>query len=139
MPKNTDDHLSAIPIFSELSKRELKSLSRLMTQIQVEEGRDLTREGEIGREFMIISNGTADVRKNGRKVATLKKGDFLGELAVLSGAPRNATITTTSSCTLETLNRREFMSLLDESPKIAKKVLLGAVKRLHENSNSKTA
>jgi len=131
--------LKAIPIFSELSKKELRSVSRLMTEIAVKEGRTLTREGEVGREFMIILDGTAVVRRNGRKVATLGPGDFLGELAVLSGAPRTADVTATSDMTLETLNRREFMSLLDESAAIAKKVLMGAVMRLHELESSKTA
>ena len=110
-----------------------------MTEIQVREGRVLTREGEVGREFMIIIDGTAVVRRGGRKIADLGPGDFLGELAVLSGAPRTADGIATSDMTLETLNRREFMSLLDESTTIAKKVLIGAVKRLHALDGSKTA
>ena len=137
--RGTDDRLREIPIFAELSKKELKQLSRLMTEIQVKEGRVLTREGEVGREFMIIIDGTAVVRRGGRKIADLGPGDFLGELAVLSGAPRTADVTATSDMTLETLNRREFMSLLDESTTIAKKVLIGAVKRLHALDGSKTA
>ncbi len=137
--RGTDDQLREIPIFAELSKKELKQLSRLMTEIQVREGRVLTREGEVGREFMIIIDGTAVVRRGGRKIADLGPGDFLGELAVLSGAPRTADVIATSDMTLETLNRREFMSLLDESTTIAKKVLIGAVKRLHALDGSKTA
>lgn len=136
---SSDDRLREIPIFSELSKKELRHVSRLMTEIDVREGRTLTREGEVGREFMIILGGEAVVRRGGRKVATLKAGDFLGELAVLSGAPRTADVIATTDMTLETLNRREFMSLLDESPSIAKKILIGAVKRLHELDSSKTA
>lgn len=136
---DTDDRLKTIPIFSELSKKELKTVSRLMTQIDVKQGRALTRQGEVGREFMIILEGTAVVRRNGRKIATLGPGDFLGELAVLSGAPRTADVVATSDMSLETLNRREFMSLLDESAAIAKKVLVGAVKRLHDLETSKTS
>lgn len=83
---DTDDRLKSIPIFSELSKKELRTVSRLMTAIDVKEGRSLTRQGEVGREFMIIAEGTAVVRRGGRKIAELGKGDFLGELAVLSGA-----------------------------------------------------
>ena len=136
---DTDDRLRSIPIFSELSKKELRTVSRLMTEVQVREGRSLTRQGEVGREFMIIMDGTAVVRRGGRKVAELGPGDFLGELAVLSGAPRTADVVATSDMTIETLNRREFMSLLDESAAIAKKILIGAVKRLHELDSSKTA
>lgn len=136
---DTDERLRSIPIFSELSKKELRAVSRLMTEVEVREGRSLTRQGEVGREFMIIMRGTAVVRRSGRKVAELGPGDFLGELAVLSGAPRTADVVATSDMTLETLNRREFMSLLDESAAIAKKILIGAVKRLHELDSSKTA
>lgn len=136
---DTDDRLRGIPIFSELSKKELRAVSRLMTQIDVKEGRALTREGEVGREFMIIVEGTAVVRRNGRKIAELGAGDFLGELAVLSGAPRTADVIASTDMVLETLNRREFMSLLDESAAIAKKVLIGAVKRLHDIETSKTS
>ena len=136
---DTDDRLRSIPIFSELSKKELRTVSRLMTQIDVKEGRALTREGEVGREFMIIMEGTAVVRRNGRKIAELGAGDFLGELAVLSGAPRTADVIASSDMVLQTLNRREFMSLLDESAAIAKKVLIGAVKRLHDLESSKTS
>ena len=139
MARNTDDQLREIPIFSELSKKELRTVGRLMTEIDVREGRSLTKEGEVGREFMIIVEGEAVVRRGGRKVATLGPGDFLGELAVLSGAPRTADVIAATPMRLQTLNRREFMSLLDESASLAKKILIGAVKRLHELDNSKTS
>jgi CRP-like cAMP-binding protein len=135
----TTDHLKSISIFSELSSKELKAVAKLMTELDVAEGRELMREGEVGREFMIIRSGTADVRRGGRKIATIGSGDYVGELAVLSGAPRTATVIATSPLVVETLNRREFMSLLDQSPKLAKKILLGAVNRLHQLENSKTS
>lgn len=132
-----DERLRRIPMFSELSKRQLRAVARLMTEVEVPEGRSLIREGTVGREFMIIRDGTAIVRRKGRKIAELGPGDFMGELAVLSGAPRTADVVATSPMTIETLNRREFMSLLDESPKIATKVLIGAVKRLQDLESSK--
>ncbi len=135
----TDERLRDVPIFSELSKKELRSVSRLMTEIGVKEGRVLTREGEPGRELMVILAGTAVVKRGGRKIAEFGPGDFFGELAVLSGAPRTADVIATSDMTLETLNRREVMSLLDGSGAIAKKILLSAVKRLHELDQSRTS
>ncbi len=128
---HTDDRLASISIFSELSKKELRKISRLMTEISIDAGRVLIRQGDPGREFMIIRSGDAEVIRNGKKIAEVGAGDFLGELAVLSGAPRNASVIATSDMVIEALNRREFMSLLDENPKIAKKILLGAVTRLH--------
>ncbi|NNE73189.1 MAG: cyclic nucleotide-binding domain-containing protein [Acidimicrobiales bacterium] len=127
-----DETLANIEIFSECSKRELKHISKLMTQVHIKAGRELTREGDPGREFMIIADGTATVRRKGKVLATLGPGDFFGELAVVAGVPRTATITADTDMIIEALNRREFSSLLDESPRLAKKILVGAVKRLHE-------
>jgi CRP/FNR family transcriptional regulator, cyclic AMP receptor protein len=129
---NADKTLANIELFSELSSRELRDVAKLMTPVQVRAGRDLTVEGEPGREFMIILEGTATVRRNGRVIATLGPGDFFGEMAVIAGVPRTATVTADTDMTLEALNRREFSTLLDESPKLAKKILVGAVKRLYE-------
>ena len=128
-----DQTLASIPIFSECSKKELKAISKLVTPVQVHAGKTLVTEGDPGREFMIIASGKATVRRNGRKVASLGPGDFFGELAVLAGVPRTATVVADTDMTVEALNRAEFSALLDESPALAKKILLGAVKRLYEN------
>ncbi|MEM7094141.1 MAG: cyclic nucleotide-binding domain-containing protein [Actinomycetota bacterium] len=130
--------LSEIGIFSELSKRELKAVSRLMTEVELKEGSILTRQGEPGREFMIISSGRASVEIDGKEIAELFGGDFLGELAVISGTPRVATVTAKTAMVVEVLNRREFMALMDESPKLSRKILVGAVKRLQQNERIKT-
>jgi CRP/FNR family cyclic AMP-dependent transcriptional regulator len=128
-----DTALARIPIFSECSRKELKAISKLVTPVDVKAGKVLTREGEPGREFMIIASGSATVRRGGRKIATLGPGDFFGELSVLAGVPRTATVTADTDMVVEALNRQEFSSLLDESPAMAKKILVGAVKRLYDN------
>ena len=128
--------LPNIELFSELSKKELKNIAGLMTPIQVKKGRVLTEEGAPGREFMIIVEGIATVRRKGKVLAKLGPGDFFGELAVVAGMPRTATVTADTDMIIETLNRREFSSLLDESPRLAKKILVGAVRRLHEIEES---
>lgn len=130
------DTLPTIELFSELSKKELKNIAALMTPIQVKMGRVLTKEGDPGREFMIIIEGTATVKRKGRVLARLGPGDFFGELAIVAGVPRTATVIADTDMVIETLNRREFTSLLDQSPRIAKKVLVGAVRRLHEIEES---
>ena len=126
------ERLSNIELFSELTNKEIKKVASYMTTIDVREGRDLTVQGTVGREFMIIAEGEASVRRNGRLIATLGPGDFFGELAVIAGVPRTATVTAESPMVVEALNRREFSSLLDESPKLSRKILVGAVKRLHD-------
>src|SRR2546421_12588428 len=99
-----DQTLSRIPIFAECSKKELRAISKLVTPMNIAAGRVLTQQGETGREFMIIANGNATVRRNGRKVATLGPGDFFGELSVLAGVPRTATVTADTDMVVEVLN-----------------------------------
>lgn len=132
------DQLGEISIFSELSKKDLKSLSSLMTEVTVPVGRVLTKQGEPGREFLVITEGTANVDIDGTIVAHLAAGDIIGELAVISGTPRTATVTATSEVSLQVLTRREFMAMLDRSPSAGTKILVGAVKRLQENQLTKT-
>jgi len=126
------ERLASIELFSELTAKEIKKVASYMTTTNVRQGRDLTVQGATGRDFMIIVKGEASVRRNGCLVATLGPGDFFGELAVIAGVPRTATVTAESPMVVETLNRREFSSLLDESPKLARKILVGAVKRLYK-------
>ena len=128
----TLERLAAIELFSQLSAKELRKIASFMTLIKIKAGRDLTVQGTPGREFMIIVEGEASVRRNGRLIASLGPGDFFGELAVVAGLPRTATVTAESEMLVETLNRRELSSLLDASPRLTKKILVGAVKRLHD-------
>lgn len=140
MGKNdTDSRLATVPMFAALSKKELRSVARLMTEMSVAEGTTLIEQDTVGRECMIIVEGTADVRRNGRKIATLGPGDIMGELSILSGEPRTATVVADSDLIIESLNRREFMGLLDESPKMAKKILLRAIASLHQLATNHVA
>ena len=125
-----DSALAEIELFSELPKRDRRRMASLMTPLRVEEGRVLTREGSQGREFMIISEGNATVSRGGREVARLGPGDFFGELSLVAGIPRTATVTADSEMVVNALNRREFAAMLDQSPVLAQKILAGAVHRL---------
>ncbi len=127
-----ESQLENIELFSELSNKERKAVGRLMTTVNVKPGKDLTVEGSVGREFIIIMDGEAAVRRGGKLIARLAQGDFVGELAVIAGVPRTATVTAETPMTISVLNRREFSTLLDDQPKLARKVLVGAVKRLHD-------
>lgn len=130
------DRLSYVPIFSELSKAELRSITRLMTHTKVRQGRELTKQGQIGREFVIILEGEASVMQDGRKVASLGQGDFLGELSVLTGDARMATVVADTDMQVEVLTRAELLALLDEKPVVAKKMLMGVVRRYKQLRNS---
>ena len=131
------EKLASVPIFTELSKADLKKVSSLMTEVFFKPGDVLMRQGEHGNEFVVILTGTANVEIDGVVVAHLGPGDYIGELAVIANEPRAATVTCTSDVDAEVLTRAEFFSLLDQ-PTIAKKVLIAAVKRLLENDHRRT-
>jgi len=80
----------------------------------------------------VVVDGQASVRRDGRLIATLGPGDFVGEMSLIAGTPRSATVIAETDMLVETLNRREFSTLLDESPKVARKIMVGTVKRLQE-------
>jgi CRP-like cAMP-binding protein len=124
--------LGKIPLFSELSKKELVFLARMTTEVDVREGSTLVRQGEMGREAMIIESGTAVVRRNSRKVDDLGPGDFFGEMSLIDHMPRNADVIATSDMTVLVMDSREFSTVLDTYPKVAVKILKTVVERLVE-------
>ena len=134
--KGSDERLRAIPLFRELSNQELQRLSRLMTAVEIPAGHQLITQGDVGREFMIIVEGTAAVRRSGRRVAEVGPGDFLGEVSVLAGTPRNADVVATSDMVVEVLTAGELASLLDENARITRKILVGALVRLAQVERS---
>jgi CRP/FNR family transcriptional regulator, cyclic AMP receptor protein len=124
------DLIRKVPLFSRLSKSELKELAMLTDEIDLRDGKELTRQGAAGREFFVLLEGTADVRKNGRKINTLGPGDFFGEIALVSREPRTATVTATSPVRTLVITDRSFRRLLDDSPQVKTKVMEAMAKRL---------
>ena len=115
--------LATVPLFSACSKKELQAVGRAADELRVPAGRQLFAEGDLGREVVVITEGTADVRRNGRKVATLGPGDSVGELSLLDRGPRTATVTASTDMSLLVLGSREFSDLLVEVPSIAHNLL----------------
>lgn len=124
------ERLARVPLFSSLSQRDLQRIAARATSHRAHAGEELTREGRPGFEFFVIGDGRAVVRRKGRKVASLKKGDFFGELALLERVPRNATVVAETDMELWVLDGREFGAVLREVPEIAVKLLAGLAKRL---------
>lgn len=126
------DHLAAVPLFSACSKKELQAVAKASDEVTVAAGKDLCEQGQIGREAFVIVDGTAEVRRNGRKVATLGAGDSVGELALLDHGPRTATVTAATDMTVLVLGAREFAALIDEVPPIAHKLLKSLAARIRD-------
>lgn len=126
------DHLASVPLFSACSKKELQAVARASDELTLPAGRHLCEQGSVGREAFVIVGGSADVRRNDRKVATLGPGDCVGELALLDHGPRTATVTAATDLTVLVLGAREFAGLVDEVPPIAHKLLKALAGRIRE-------
>ena len=118
------------PLFANCSKSELALIGSIADEIDLKEGKELTRQGAPGREFFVLIEGTADVLKDGQKVNSLQGGDFFGEIALIHHAPRSATVTATSPVRALVITERSFKRLLDESPEIQRKVMVALAERL---------
>jgi|SRR5579872_118623 len=129
VPQAMLQRLAGVPLFSECSRDELRSIAGLGTDVGVKEGYVLCAEGRPGSEFFLIADGTARCVVGRKEVARLGPGDYFGELALLLNRPRSATVTATSDMTVHVFDRREFAALLDDSPRIARKLLVALAKR----------
>lgn len=122
--------LKRAPLFANCSKRELDAIGGIADEIDLSEGKELTREGKPGREFFVLVEGTADVVKKGRKVNTLEAMDFFGEIALIHESPRTATVKATSPVRALVITERNFKRLLKEQPDIQRKVLEALAERM---------
>jgi CRP/FNR family transcriptional regulator, cyclic AMP receptor protein len=122
--------IKRVPLFSGCSKRELEEIGAIADELSLAEGKLLTREGATGQEFLVLIDGSADVRRKGRKINTLGAGDFLGEIALITGAPRTATVTTTSPSRMLVITARDFRTVLRHMPSLQIKVLEALASRL---------
>jgi len=124
------DLIRKVPLFARCSRAELKEIAMLADEIDLREGKEMTREGAPGREFFVLLEGTADVKKNSRRVNTLGPGDFFGEIALVSREPRTATVIATSPVRALVITDRSFRRLLDDAPRVQTKVMEAMAERL---------
>ena len=127
------DLLKGIPLFEHCSKKDLQHIAAIADEIDLRAGKVLIQEGERGREFFVIVEGEVEVRRTGRKVATLGPGDFVGEMALLSKAPRNATVTCLTARDALVITDRAFLDLLKRMPDLWQKVARALAERLGDN------
>lgn len=133
-----DNKIAAIknvPLFAPLGKAQLAQIAAIADEVSLPDGQVLTRQGEPGREFFVVIDGAVEVRRNGRKVATIGPGDFFGELALVSDRPRTATVTATEPVRLLVIRDSHFRSVLLRTPQIAIKVLAAVADRLDSNGS----
>lgn len=114
-PARLDD----IPLFAGLSDEDRASVASACEELVVEEGTVLVREGDFGHAVFAICSGTADVVHEGQVVNSLGPGDYFGEIAVMAGGRRSASVVATRPLTLVTIFNREIWRLEREAPAVA--------------------
>jgi CRP/FNR family cyclic AMP-dependent transcriptional regulator len=130
IPPEVLEMLSAQPLFSGLSQKELRSIVALGTSLDIKTGHVLTEEGAFGRDAFLIVSGTARCLVGEKEVAVLGPGDLFGEISLLDRAPRSATVIADSDMSVTVFVRSEFVRLIEASPKIALKLLAAMAARL---------
>jgi CRP/FNR family transcriptional regulator, cyclic AMP receptor protein len=121
--------ISGVPLFAQCSKAELQEIAAIADEIDIAEGKELTREGSPGREFFVIIEGTASVAQDGDQINELGPGDFFGEVALVKDTPRTATVTATSPVRALVVTRQNFKRLIEQQPDIERTVLRALVDR----------
>jgi CRP-like cAMP-binding protein len=127
------EQLRDLPLFAQASRSELAIVRRQLTELRVRAGRVLVHEGALGDEFMILLEGEAAVTKGGHHVATLGRGDLIGEMALLHAhgrGRRNATVTAVTDTVVYVGSPSEFRQMLYSAPSVAEKIRQTAEARI---------
>jgi CRP/FNR family cyclic AMP-dependent transcriptional regulator len=119
------DHLlSSVPLFANLPKKTLDRLGRIVTERQFPAGTEIVKEGEVGAGFFLIKDGSVEVlAKDGTHLSTLKRGEYFGDMALLDGRPRSATVRALDATTCLVMSRWDFMAEVRHNPDIALELL----------------
>jgi CRP/FNR family transcriptional regulator, cyclic AMP receptor protein len=124
------DLLRTVPLFSGLDHADLKRVSTLADIVDLPADRLLMSQGQHGREMFVLVSGSARIERDGQSLGERGPGEVLGEIALLDGGPRTATVTLSEPSRLLVLARREFQALMDEFPDIRLRVLEAVAHRL---------
>ena len=124
--------LRGVPLFAGCSRRELEQVAAIADEVELPAGSALTREGATGREFVVLVDGAATVTQGGKTISKLAAGEFAGEIALLTGRPRTATVTTTAPSRLLVITAAGFRKLLRDQPGLQLKMLAAVAARLSD-------
>lgn len=126
------ERLQTVPLLQECTSRQLREVARITEVQELPAGAVLTRAGEPGEEFFLIVDGSAHVEVPGGKSAHLAPGDFFGEMSLLDGGPRSATVTAETAIRVLVIKRRHFATLLREAPALTLKLCATLARRVRD-------
>jgi CRP-like cAMP-binding protein len=124
------DLLKTVPLFSGMRDRELERVAALADIVDLPADRRIMTQGDRGAEMFVMVSGSARIERDGESLGERGAGEVLGEIALLDGGPRTATVTLTEPSRMLVLARREFRELMDEFPEVRLHVLEAAALRL---------
>ncbi|MGA1155960.1 MAG: cyclic nucleotide-binding domain-containing protein [Ilumatobacteraceae bacterium] len=124
--------LSKVSLFSSCSNKDLEKISKAGDEVVLDAGSTIVDQGQTGREAFVLLKGSATVRRNGKKVATLGPGAVIGELSLLDHGPRTATVVADSDCTMLVISQRQFLGVIDAIPALSHKLLGTLAGRIRE-------
>lgn len=122
--------LKRVPLFADCSRGELEQIAQIADEIDLNEGKDLTRLGESGREFFVLLEGEADVSRDGEIINKLGPGDFFGEIGLLGGERRVATVTATSPMRLVVLTGAQLRAIESRMAPLGERIRAAMAERL---------
>jgi CRP/FNR family cyclic AMP-dependent transcriptional regulator len=128
-----------IPLFANLSKNHLKALAESGREKTFNQGDTIVKEGDMGVGFYLITEGSAQVKKRGRVLATLGRGQFFGEMSLLDNQPRSADVVAVGTTECFVLSAPAFWSMVSTDPKLARAVVQELTRRLRETTKSLSA
>ena len=130
--------LKVVPLFAHCDNRQIDFIATQVEEMDFPVGRVLCTEGTHGGDFFILESGAADVTRGGKKIATMQSGDFFGEIAVIDGGPRTATVTTSEPTHCLVLGPRQFQNVVHQNVDIAHSVMKALTLRLREAGAAKS-
>jgi CRP-like cAMP-binding protein len=130
------DELAAVPLFESLSEEELDAIASLTDVSEAEPGATLVGEGDPGHALLVLLAGTASVATGGEPVRKLERGDFFGEIALLTDGRRTATVTADSPARVLTMGGSDFRVFERDWPQAAQRLRASAAERLERTSGS---
>jgi CRP-like cAMP-binding protein len=126
------DLLGNVWLFEHCTRKELNALESATTEMELDAGEILTKQGETGRHFMVIVDGEVEVTRDGTQIAVLGPGAFFGEMSLLDGKPRAATAITLGPTYVLMLTGAAFNEVLTMMPSVDRKLLTVLAGRLRE-------
>jgi CRP-like cAMP-binding protein len=130
--RELEDIIAKVDLFEGLGRSQLRQLANAAREVTHAAGHTVAAEGLGGMAFHYLLEGTASVTKDGRELRTLGPGDYFGEISMIDGKPRSATVTATTPITVLAIPHRDFEAVLDKDADFARALLRTLCARLRE-------